>query len=147
MEQPQYNLLDRERFEVEYEPIFKQYGMGTTTWSPLASGALTGKYLEGIPEGSRASLEGYEWLKKGMIDSDRGQDRMRRVATYIKIAEQYNLSPSQLAIAWCLLNQNVSTVILGASSIEQLQNNLGSLNCMEALDNEDLTKSLSAIRS
>ena len=147
MEQPQYNLLDRERFEVEYEPIFKQYGMGTTTWSPLASGALTGKYLEGIPEGSRASLEGYEWLKKGMIDSDRGQDRMRRVATYIKIAEQYNLSPSQLAIAWCLLNQNVSTVILGASSIEQLQNNLGSLNCMEALDNEDLTKSLSVIRS
>ena len=119
--------------------------MGTTTWSPLASGALTGKYLEGIPEGSRASLEGYEWLKKGMIDSDRGQDRMRRVATYIKIAERYNLSPSQLAIAWCLLNQNVSTVILGASSIEQLQNNLGSLNCMEALDNEDLTKSLSTI--
>ena len=147
MEQPQYNLLDRERFEVEYDPIFKQYGMGTTTWSPLASGALTGKYLEGIPEGSRASLEGYEWLKKGMIDSDRGQDRMRGVATYIKIAEQYNLSTSQLAIAWCLLNQNVSTVILGASSIEQLQNNLGSLNCMEALDNEDLTKSLSVIRS
>jgi aryl-alcohol dehydrogenase-like predicted oxidoreductase len=145
MEQPQYNLLDRERFEVEYDPIFKQYGMGTTTWSPLASGALTGKYLEGIPEGSRASLEGYEWLKKGMIDSDRGQDRMRRVATYIKIAEQYSLSPSQLAIAWCLLNQNVSTVILGASSIEQLQNNLGSLNCMEALNNEDLTKSLSTI--
>ena len=143
MEQPQYNLLDRERFEVEYDPIFKQYGMGTTTWSPLASGALTGKYLEGVPEGSRASLEGYEWLKKGMIDSDRGQDRMRRVATYIKIAEQYSLSPSQLAIAWCLLNQNVSTVILGASSIEQLQNNLGSLNCMEALNNEDLTKSLS----
>ena len=145
MEQPQYNLLDRERFEVEYDPIFKQYGMGTTTWSPLASGALTGKYLEGIPEGSRASLEGYEWLKKGMIDSDRGQDRMRRVATYIKIAEQYNLSPSQLAIAWCLLNQNVSTVILGASSIEQLQNNLGSLNCMESLNNEDLTKSLSTV--
>jgi aryl-alcohol dehydrogenase-like predicted oxidoreductase len=111
----------------------------------LASGALTGKYLEGVPEGSRASLEGYEWLKKGMIDSDRGQDRMRRVATYIKIAEQYSLSPSQLAIAWCLLNQNVSTVILGASSIEQLQNNLGSLNCMEALNNEDLTKSLSTI--
>ena len=72
MEQPQYNLLDRERFEVEYRPIFEKYKMGTTIWSPLASGALTGKYLDGVPEGSRASLKGYEWLRKHMIDSDRG---------------------------------------------------------------------------
>ena len=79
MEQPQYNLLDRRRFEVEYDPIFRRYQMGSTIWSPLASGALTGKYLEGIPEGSRASLKGYEWLKKHMIESDRGQARMEKV--------------------------------------------------------------------
>ena len=145
MEQPQYNLLDRQRFEVEYDPIFKQYGTGTTTWSPLASGALTGKYLNGVPAGSRASLEGYEWLKKGMIDSDRGQERMKRVASYIKIAEEHNLSPSKLAIAWCLLNKNVSTVILGASSIGQLQDNLDSLDCVEALKDENLVNSLNNI--
>lgn len=147
MEQPQYNLLDRKRFEIEYDPIFKQYGTGTTTWSPLASGALTGKYLKGIPEGSRASLEGYEWLKKGMIDSDRGQERMKRVAAYIKIAEDHNLSPSKLAIAWCLLNKNVSTVILGASSLNQLQDNLDSLDCVEALKDESLVKALNNIGS
>ncbi len=147
MEQPQYNLLDRKRFEIEYDPIFKQYGTGTTTWSPLASGALTGKYLKGIPEGSRASLEGYEWLKKGMIDSDRGQERMKRVAAYIKIAEDHNLSPSKLAIAWCLLNENVSTVILGASSLNQLQDNLDSLDCVEALKDESLVKALNNIGS
>ena len=145
MEQPQYNLLDRKRFEVEYDSIFKEHMMGATTWSPLASGALTGKYLKGIPDGSRASLEGYEWLKKGMIDSDRGQDRMKRVASYIKIAEDYNLSPSKLAIAWCLLNQNVSTVILGASNIEQLKDNLSSLDCLEALEDKNLVKSLGDI--
>jgi voltage-dependent potassium channel beta subunit len=147
MEQPQYNLLDRKRFEIEYDPIFKQYGTGTTTWSPLASGALTGKYLKGIPEGSRASLEGYEWLKKGMIDSDRGQERMKRVAAYIKIAEDHNLSPSKLAIAWCLLNENVSTVILGASSLNQLQDNLDSLDCVEVLKDESLVKALNNIGS
>ena len=87
MEQPQYNLLDRKRFEIEYQPIFEKYGMGTTTWSPLASGALTGKYLEGIPEGSRASLEGYEWLKKSMVESERGQERMTKVAALAPIAE------------------------------------------------------------
>ena len=111
----------------------------------MASGALTGKYLNGVPAGSRASLEGYEWLKKGMIDSDRGQERMKKVASYIKIAEEYNLSPSKLAIAWCLLNKNVSTVILGASSINQLQDNLDSLDCVDALNDENLVNSLNNI--
>ena len=124
MEQPQYNLLDRKRFEVEYQPIFEKYGMGTTTWSPLASGALTGKYLDGIPKGSRASLSGYEWLKKHMIETDRGKERMTRVASFIEIAKDYEVPPSNLAIAWCLLNKNVSTVILGASNLEQLNDNL-----------------------
>jgi len=124
MEQPQYNLLDRERFEVEYAPIFEKYRMGTTIWSPLASGALTGKYLKGIPEGSRASLAGYEWLKKHMVESERGQERQQRVARLAPIAEELGTSLSKMAIAWCLLNPNVSTVILGASKLEQLEENL-----------------------
>ena len=142
MEQPQYNLLDRDRFEVEYEPIFKKYGMGTTTWSPLASGALTGKYSQGIPEGSRASLKGYEWLRKHMIESDRGQERMNTVSNFIKIADDYKLSPSKLAIAWCLLNKNVSTVILGASNTEQLNDNLAALDYLEPLKDEELINKL-----
>ena len=145
MEQPQYNLLDRQRFEVEYDPIFETYNMGTTTWSPLASGALTGKYLDGVPDGSRASLKGYEWLRKHMIDSERGQERMRKVSTYIDIAKDYDLDPIKLAIAWCLLNKNVSTVILGASNTMQLEDNLGSLDYMNKLENEDLVKSLNSL--
>ena len=140
MEQPQYNLLDRKRFEIEYQDLFEKYGLGSTIWSPLASGALTGKYLNGIPEGSRASLEGYEWLKKHMIDSDRGQERMKRVSKYIEIANEYNLNPSKLAIAWCLLNKNVSTVILGASKLEQLIENLSSTDLISKFDDDLVNK-------
>ena len=147
MEQPQYNLLDRGRFEVEYEPIFKKYGMGTTTWSPLASGALTGKYLNGIPEGSRASLKGYEWLRKHMLESDRGQERMTRVANFINLARDYDLDPSKLAIAWCLLNKNVSTVILGASTTQQLKDNLGALDYSDSLEDNELIKKLGNIEN
>jgi voltage-dependent potassium channel beta subunit len=136
MEQPQYNLLDRERFEVEYAPLFEKYGMGTTIWSPLASGALTGKYLKGIPDGSRASLKGYEWLKKSMVESDRGQERMKAVAKLVPIAEELGTSLSRLAIAWCLLNPNVSTAILGASSIEQLADNLKAVEVVPLLTPE-----------
>ena len=142
MEQPQYNLLDRERFEVEYKTIFDKYKMGTTTWSPLASGALTGKYLEGVPEGSRASLKGYEWLRRHMIESDRGQERMQKVSKYIGIAKDYDLDPVKLAIAWCLLNINVSTVILGASNIKQLEDNIKSLDYLKEFENRELVKSL-----
>ncbi|MFL2705439.1 MAG: potassium channel beta subunit family protein [Gammaproteobacteria bacterium] len=144
MEQPQYNLLDRRRFEVEYDPIFRRYQMGTTIWSPLASGALTGKYLEGIPEGSRASLKGYEWLKKYMIESDRGQARMEKVKKIMPIAEELGVSLSKLAIAWCLLNTNVSTVILGASKVEQLKENIESLEVVPMLT-EEIQRKLSNI--
>ena len=140
MEQPQYNLLDRKRFEIEYKPIFEKYGMGTTTWSPLASGALTGKYLERIPEGSRASLEGYEWLKKSMVESERGQERMTKVAALAPIAEEMEVKLSNLAIAWCLLNDNVSTVILGASKVEQLEENLKSIEVLPLLNQEVINK-------
>ena len=134
MEQPQYNLLERERLEQEYAPLFEKYGMGTTIWSPLASGALTGKYLDGVPEGSRASLKGYEWLRKHMVDSDRGQERMQRVKRFLPIAAEMGTTPSRLAIAWCLLNEKVSTVILGASSVAQLQENLASLEVLPNID-------------
>ena len=127
MEQPQYNLLDRERFEVEYAELYGKYGMGTTIWSPLASGALTGKYLDGIPQDSRASLPGYEWLREHMVESERGQERMQRVSQLMPVAEELGTTLPRLAIAWCLLNSNVSTVILGASRISQLEENLKSV--------------------
>jgi voltage-dependent potassium channel beta subunit len=136
MEQPQYNLLDRERIEVEYVPVFEKYGMGTTVWSPLASGALTGKYLEGVPEGSRASLGGYEWLREFMVESERGQQRMKRVARLLPVAEELGTTPARLAIAWCLLNERVSTVILGASRVQQLEENLRALEVVPLLTEE-----------
>ena len=144
MEQPQYNLLDRKRFEVEYDPIFRRYQMGTTIWSPLASGALTGKYLDGIPEGSRATLKGYEWLKRHMIDSERGQARMDKVRNLKPIADELGVSLSKMSIAWCLLNPNVSTVILGASRIDQLKENLEALEVVPLLT-EDIQKKLAGI--
>ena len=144
MEQPQYNLLDRKRFEVEYDPIFRRYQMGTTIWSPLASGALTGKYLDGIPEGSRATLKGYEWLKKHMIDSERGQARMDKVRSLKPIADELGVSLSKMSIAWCLLNPNVSTVILGASRVDQLKENLEALEVVPLLT-EDVQRKLAGI--
>jgi voltage-dependent potassium channel beta subunit len=136
MEQPQYNLLDRQRFEVEYAPIFEKYRMGATIWSPLASGALTGKYLNGVPEGSRASLKGYEWLRDTMVDSDRGQARMKKVSELMPVAQELGTSLSKLAIAWCLLNKNVSSVILGASKVEQLEENLSAVDVVALLTDE-----------
>jgi voltage-dependent potassium channel beta subunit len=136
MEQPQYNLLDRERVEVEYAPLYEKYGLGTTIWSPLASGALTGKYLSGVPADSRAALPGYEWLRELMVESDRGRERMQRVAQFLPIAEKLGVSPSQLAIAWCLRNPNVSTVILGASRLEQLQENLAALDVVDSISDK-----------
>ena len=144
MEQPQYNLLDRKRFEVEYDPIFRKYQMGTTIWSPLASGALTGKYLDGIPEGSGATLKGYEWLKKHMIDSERGQARMDKVRNLKPIADELGVSLSKMSIAWCLLNPNVSTVILGASKVDQLKENLEALEVVPLLT-EDVQRKLAGI--
>jgi len=119
-EQPQYNLFARDRFEKEYARLFQDYGYGTTIWSPLASGMLTGKYLKGIPKDSRANLKGYRWLQKRVKD----KERLAKVRALGPIAKSLGCSLSQLAIAWCLKNQNVSTVILGASKVEQLQENL-----------------------
>ncbi len=129
MEQPQYNLLSRKRVEEEYARLYEDMGLGLTTWSPLASGLLTGKYLNGIPDGSRASLPGYEWLQEELNDKARN-DRIRQMK---EVADQLGCSQSDLAIAWCAHNPHVSTVITGASSVEQVQQNLRSLELLEKL--------------
>lgn len=136
MEQPQYNLLWRNRVEEEYAPLYEKHGMGTTVWSPLASGALTGKYLDGIPEGSRAALPGYEWLREHIL-TPANDDKVRRV---LSVAEELGCTPAQLAIAWCARNPNVSTVITGASHVEQVRENMGALEVMPRLTEEIIAR-------
>lgn len=128
MEQPQYNLLFRKRVEEEYKRLYQNIGLGLTTWSPLASGVLSGKYAKGIPVGSRLSLPGYEWLLERFP-----QEVLSAVTALEPIADDLGGTLSQLAIAWCLRNQNVSTVITGASRIEQLEENLKALELVSRL--------------
>jgi voltage-dependent potassium channel beta subunit len=120
MEQPEYNLFQRERFEREYARLFKEYGYGSTTWSPLASGLLTGKYANGIPEDSRAALKGYGWLQERMTDAK----KLDQVLLLQPLADSLGCTLAQLSIAWVLKNPNVSTVITGASRVEQVRENL-----------------------
>jgi len=129
MEQPEYNMLARERFEVEYARLFRDYGYGSTTWSPLASGLLTGKYNDGIPEGSRASMEKYDWLR----DDVSNQDVIKKVRKLGEVAGELGASMAQLALAWLLKNPNVSTVITGASRVEQVQENMKAVEVVEKL--------------
>ena len=131
MEQPQYNILHRDRFEKEYKSIFKKYKIGSTIWSPLASGILTGKYLDKIPNASRFKVKGYEWLADSMQELD-----TKKIEKVISLSEKLNIKPSQLSILWCLSNSNVSTVILGASKIAQLKENLISLEFRNLVTNE-----------
>jgi voltage-dependent potassium channel beta subunit len=119
-EQPQYNLFERTRLEKEYARIFKDYGYGSTIWSPLASGLLTGKYQNGIPKKSRGALKGYEWLHERLTD----KARLAKVETLGKIANKLDCTTAQLALAWCLKNPNVSTVMTGATSVKQVQENM-----------------------
>jgi voltage-dependent potassium channel beta subunit len=130
MEQPQYNLLHRDRVEKEYARLYEDIGLGLTTWSPLASGVLTGKYLDGIPEGSRGALEGYEWLRGHLTDAEANA----RVRELQAVAQELGCSLAQLAIAWCATNPNVSTVITGASRVEQVHENLRALDVLAQLD-------------
>ncbi|HET7588291.1 MAG TPA: aldo/keto reductase [Gammaproteobacteria bacterium] len=133
MEQPEYNLFARDRVEREYAPLYEEFGLGTTIWSPLKSGLLTGKYNNGIPEDSRLNLTSFSWLKESVLGPD-ADARIVSVQKLAAIAERVGVSMTQLAIAWCLANPNVSTVILGASRLEQLQENLGALEV--TLDDE-----------
>ena len=133
MEQPQYNMLCRDRVEVEYAPLYKEIGLGTTIWSPLASGVLTGKYNDGVPEGSRLSLEGYEWLSDWVLGED-APERLAKVKALGAIADDLGCTTGQLAIAWCLKNPNVSTVITGATSAAQVAENMKSLDVVSKID-------------
>lgn len=126
MEQPQYNLFHREKVEVEFSRLYETVGLGTTIWSPLASGLLTGKYENGIPEGTRVSLEGYEWLKE-RFESPEGKAQIQKAKDLRLLAEDFGLTLTQLALLWCNHNPHVSTVILGASKMSQLEDNLNAL--------------------
>ena len=132
MEQPQYNILWRDKVEKEYKRLYEDIGLGTTIWSPLASGLLTGKYLNGIPEGSRAALPGYEWLKGMLTD----EARNKKVAALKEIADELDVSLAQMSLAWCAKNPNVSTVITGASSAQQVRENMTALDALELLTPE-----------
>jgi voltage-dependent potassium channel beta subunit len=132
MEQPQYNILWRDRVEKEYKRLYEDIGLGTTIWSPLSSGLLTGKYLNGIPEGSRATLPGYEWLKGTLTD----EGRNKKVADLKVIADELGVSLAQFSLAWCAKNPNVSSVITGASSAAQVRENMTALDAMPLLTKE-----------
>ncbi len=136
MEQPQYNMLVRDKVEVEFSQIYKTVGLGTTIWSPLASGILTGKYNDGFPDDTRLGIEGMEWLK----DSTLREENLQKVRKMTAFAKEIGISMANLAISWCLKNPNVSTVILGASKLSQLEENLKSLDALPKLTNEVLTK-------
>lgn len=139
MEQPQYNLFHRERVEVEYAPLYRELGLGTTIWSPLASGLLTGKYNDGIPAGSRFDTPGYEWLQRSVLESD-GPARIEKVKRLAAVARELGVSVAQLSIAWCLKNPHVSTVMLGATKAEQLAENLGALDVVAKLGDAEMVK-------
>lgn len=139
MEQPQYNLLHRDKVEAEFLPLYENYGLGLTIWSPLASGILTGKYNEGIPKDSRLNLPDYEWLKDRWSNEE-GKQKLEKVRHLSLLAKELDLSMAHLSIAWCLKNPNVSTVILGASRLSQLENNLKSLDAVDKLTPEVLGK-------
>ncbi|HEU4321559.1 MAG TPA: aldo/keto reductase [Roseiflexaceae bacterium] len=131
MEQPQYNMLVRDRFEKEYAPLYRDLGYGTTIWSPLASGMLTGKYNEGIPDDSRMATKGYEWLKDALTP-----ERIAKVRQLQPIADEVGATMAQLALAWCLKNPHVSTVITGASRAQQVTENMKALEIAPKLTDE-----------
>jgi voltage-dependent potassium channel beta subunit len=136
MEQPEYHMFHRDRVEREYAPLYESVGLGTTIWSPLASGLLTGKYNDGkAPEGSRATLPGYEWLRDRLVGAAAG-DRVARVRKLVPLAQELGCTLAQLAIAWCASNPRVSTVITGASRAEQVRENMKALAVVEKLEGE-----------
>lgn len=136
VEQPQYNLFERQRFSPEYVRMYQDYGYGSTTWSPLASGLLTGKYRGGIPAESRGALKGYDWLKEHLTDDDKSA----RVAALEPIAKAMGASLAQFSLAWCLLNPHVSSVITGASRLEQVHENMKAASFVDKFTPEVMTQ-------
>lgn len=139
MEQPQYNLLHRARVENEYAPLYRAHGLGTTVWSPLASGLLTGKYNDGVPPDSRLNAPGMDWLRDQVMSP--GVDKkIAAVRQFAKVAADLGVTLPRLGLAWCLQNPHVSTVILGASRVEQLRENFGALDLAEKLTPEVMAR-------
>ena len=139
MEQPEYNMFHRERVEVEYKRLYSQIGYGTTIWSPLASGLLTGKYNDSIPTDTRINAKGMEWLKPNLI-GENVKPKIEKVKQLEKLAKDIGISLPQLALAWCLKNNDVSTVITGASKFEQLRENLKTIDILEKINSEVMEK-------
>jgi voltage-dependent potassium channel beta subunit len=139
MEQPQYNLLHRDKVDGEFNTLYEEFGMGTTIWSPLASGLLTGKYNDGIPDDSRLALPGYEWLRD-LWTSEDGKKKLEKIRQLSILSKELDISMAHLSIAWCLKNPNVSTVILGASRLSQLTDNLGAMNAVAKLTPEVIAR-------
>ena len=135
MEQPEYNLFQREKMEREYLRLFQDEGLGTTIWSPLASGVLTNKYKDGIPKGARMTLEEWDFLKR-RHESPQGQDRVEKTRRLTEFSKELGISIIHLSLAWCLKNPDVSTVILGASSVDQLKENLKAADVVEKLTSD-----------
>ena len=136
MEQPQYNLMHRERVESEYAPLYAEFGMGTTIWSPLASGLLTGKYNNGVQQEGRLAHHDYAWLQSSVL-GDPKERRVERARKFTSVARELGVGPAPLAIAWCLRNPHVTTVMMGASRNEQLLQNLEALDVLERLGEAD----------
>jgi aryl-alcohol dehydrogenase-like predicted oxidoreductase len=136
MEQPQYNMIHRDRVEKEYLPLYREIGLGTTIWSPLASGLLSGKYNAGVPPGSRATLKGYEWLREYIITPQ----NLEKVKKLQPIAADLGCTLAQLALAWCLKNSHVSTVITGASRPEQVVENMKAMEVAPKLTADVMEK-------
>lgn len=139
MEQPQYNMFHRQKFEVEFNKLYSEIGLGTTIWSPLASGILTGKYNNEVPSGTRLELANMDWLKKEALGED-GQKNIEKAKQLTTLANELNTNLPRLALAWCLKNKNVSTVITGASKVEQLKDNLQALEVVEKLSEDVMLK-------
>jgi voltage-dependent potassium channel beta subunit len=136
VEQPQYNMFERYKMEMDYLPVFRNVGMGTTIWSPLAAGFLTGKYLEGIPEGSRLGIAGFEWLKDRWLQ----QGKIDVLRKLVALSRRLGVSMSSLAIAWTIRNPHVTTAILGATRIEQLEENLKALEVLPLLTTDVMSE-------
>ena len=130
MEQPEYNMFARRKVEVEFAQLYKTVGLGTTIWSPLASGILTDKYLNKFPKGTRLGVEGLEWLKEKNLT----EDKLAKISLLNELSNDLGMSLPVMSIAWCLKNQNVSTVILGASKMSQLKENMKSIDALNKLD-------------
>ncbi len=140
MEQPEYNMFKRDKVEKEFSSLYEDIGLGTTIWSPLASGLLTGKYNDGIPEGSRLDLEKYSWLKEKLLDTEEGRAKLEKVKKLADVSDEVGIPMPQLALAWCLNNPNVSTVITGASKVKQVEQNMKTMDVIDKVDEEVIAK-------